>query len=112
WSRFATAGSPTCRAASRAAKPSASRVGAGRSSGLPAEPLQPVEDQVEAELELASAVAGRRRQMLLGVLGEVRVARTHLRDESSRPFAHVLLARHRAARGLGVAQLPEREAED
>ena len=36
--------------------------------------LETVEDEVEAELELAQVLAPRRRDVLLGVLGEMRVA--------------------------------------
>src|SRR6188768_4449920 len=80
----------------------------GRSQRL----LESVEDQVEAELELAQVLPPLRGDVLLGVLGEVGVAgAAQSRDE---PGDEVLGAQ--AAGDVlsadGVAEVPHREAED
>src|SRR5262249_53715095 len=82
-------------------------------SSAAAELLQPVDDQVEAELVFAAAVAGRGRHVLLAVLREVGVLGSHLLDEAGHPLLDVLaLGRREGLRRLRVPELPEREPED
>ena len=78
-----------------------------RSSPSVAEPLEPVEDQVEPELELGRAVGARRGEVLLGVLDHVGVLLGRdLSQEALGQVDELLLGLERHA------HLPEREARD
>src|SRR5262249_59011068 len=82
-----------------------------RAGALPL--LQPVEDQLEPELELASAVGRALCHVQVAVLGEIRELGTQLFEQPRRPLLDALApARREHLRRLRVALLPQREAED
>ena len=76
-----------------------------RKSAAPAPALEPVEDQVERELELEAPIASRRCHVQLPVLGEVGVLRAHLGDQPRRPFADIIARRRHYPCSRGVPDL-------